>query len=703
MRVVRNHRRRVVSATGLLALMLGTPSAFALSAVTAWNDSALAEVRLSKLGPPIVARALAVANTCMYDAWTAYDASALPTAAKLQRRPSSERTEANKSKAISFAAYRCLVNLFPAGATRLAAAMVARGYDPNDTGTSLSTPQGIGNVAAGAVIAVRRNDGSNQYGDLRPGAYADPTYYVPRNVPMPFCLPTTVADCTPNAVDMLHWQPLINNVGVTQTYVAPHWENVTPFALSSAAQYDNHPLLAAGPNYLRGPANLAADMQQILLISSQLTPAQKLSVEYWADGPESELPPGHWILLAQFVSARDALTIDRDVKMFFALSNANHDAGIVAWHQKRRYEGVRPITPIRTLYKGAPILAWGGPGRSTEMFDGSKWTPYNPGSNLTPAFPGWLSGHGTFSGASAAVLRSFTGSDALGFTTVIPPNFGRVEPGVPSVATALTFPTFSVAASEAAMSRLYAGIHFNDDNQLGLQIGELVGLQAWDKARFLFQGGMSRIASSSASAAGASALSWTHSVDGTRIGRMLLVGVSGKDGNTAQSVTYKGLPLRRLSIQGSDWESNTAELWYLPNPPGGSGTVSVQMGWYTGVVAGAMTVQGVNLNAPFGTPRGNGGWGSAGCVTLANEPAQLAVSVFSTNGDASYAQAPSGFVTSWNAISDPPSFWNFLWTYVNVIGVGSIGPAAPMRDVCNYSSWSSYWSMVAVPLNPAYR
>jgi len=90
--------------------------------VTDWNNAALAEVRASRLGPPIVARALAIAHTCMYDAWAQYDAQAVATTVLRGslRQPASERNDTNKAKAISFAAYRCLVNLFPAGAARLA-------------------------------------------------------------------------------------------------------------------------------------------------------------------------------------------------------------------------------------------------------------------------------------------------------------------------------------------------------------------------------------------------------------------------------------------------------------------------------------------------------------------------------------------------------------------------------------------------------
>jgi hypothetical protein len=458
--------------------------------VVTWNEAALEEVRRGKMGPPVVARALAVAHTCIYDAWVPYDARAIASTVAIPRRPAAERTEAHKAAAVSFAAYRCLVNLFPAGAARLEAVMRSLGHDPLNTSTDPGTPQGIGNAAAAAVIADRRDDGSNQYGDLHPGAYSDDTQYSPSNLPMPFCLPATPGACPLNVANVFRWQPLINDVGVTQVFVAPHWGRVRPFALSSGAQFDQVASVADGPNYLQSPAAFQADVDEMLFYSRNLTPQQKLIVEYWADGPQSEFPPGHWSLFAQHVSRRDSHGIDRDVKMFFAMQNASMDAGIVAWHQKRRFDGVRPITAVRFFRQGVPLQAWGGPGRPITTIDGGKWSPYNPGSNLSPAFAGYVSGHSTFSASSAAVLRAFTGSDTLAFSTELPPNYGRVEPGVPLVPTTMRYATYSAAVEEAGLSRLYAGIHFADDNTDGQLLGNLTAQQAWAKAFTLFTGGL---------------------------------------------------------------------------------------------------------------------------------------------------------------------------------------------------------------------
>src|SRR5258708_24031062 len=139
------------AATFVASVLLA--SAASATAVSDWNNAALAEVRLSKAlrnGPPMVARALAIAHTCMFDAWAAYDPVAVgPVLGGNPREPPAERTDANKAKAISFAAYRCLLNLYPDDGSynvppaptpptpseRLRAVLVAHGYDPSEAPT----------------------------------------------------------------------------------------------------------------------------------------------------------------------------------------------------------------------------------------------------------------------------------------------------------------------------------------------------------------------------------------------------------------------------------------------------------------------------------------------------------------------------------------------------------------------------------------
>ncbi len=697
------HSLRAAGAALTLACLAQTASAQTTpTAVVTWNRAALQEVRLARQGPPIAARALAVAHTCIYDAWAPYDARAIASVARtIPRRPAAESTDANKTKAVTFAAYRCLVNLYPAGAARLEATLRAFGYDPLDVSTNLATPQGIGNAAAAAVIASRRNDGSNQYGDLAVGAYADYTGYAAVNALMPFCMPATTDTCATNATDATRWQPLTSNTGTLQRFIAPHWERVTPFALSAASQYDSRPETALGPRFLLGAAQLQADMDEILSVASTLDANKKLIVEYWADGPESELPPGHWGLFAQAVSARDRNSIDKDAKMFFAMHNASFDAGIVAWHLKRKWDGARPITAVRRLLGGRQTFAWGGPGLPLQWIDAGTWTPYNPGSNLSPAFPGWVSGHATFSAASAAVLRAFTGSDSFGFSTVIPANFGRVEPGVPAVPTTLSYATFTAAANDAAASRLYAGIHFGDDNSVGLVLGDLAGKQAWSKAQYFFDGGLFATSTSSASSAAASTLSWQHTVDSLS-NRLLVVGVAADNvNNTVQSVSYGSAALSRLGTQVNSTGGQRVEMWYLVGPASGTATVTVRMAKSNDVVAGATNFVGVNQQSPFGTFRAASATSSQACVTMANEPAPLVTTVQAVTGAVGAIRPGTGQLLRWIGVSNTTGNVNDPFDNSEVLAKGATYQAGPVASVCSGLDASGAWAMIGVPLKPA--
>lgn len=445
------------------------------NAVILWDDAALQAVRKTISGPTVVSRAIAVLHTSMFDAWAAYDATAVPTVMRRGwRRPAAERTDANKAQAVSFAAYRTLVDLFPATKTVFDTLMTQLGYDASNTTMDTGTPAGVGNAAAAAVLDFRHRDGSNQLGDLHPGAYSDYTGYQAVNTP------TTIVD--PN-----RWQPLFvtNSQGqlTTQVYTTPQWGLVIPFALTSGSA------LRPGPPARYPSAEYTSQAADLVAISAGLTDVQKVTAEYFADGPTSEFPPGHWALFAQFVSRRDGHTLDDDVKMFFALGNALLDAGISAWDAKLFYDSERPATAIHYLYAGQMIQAWAGPYQGTRTIRGEDWQPYQLSTVVTPPFPEFFSGHSVFSAAGAEVLTSFVGSDALGCSATIKKGTSIGEPGlVPTTDVTLTFPTFSEAANQAGMSRRYGGIHFAQGDLAGRSIGRVIGTAVWTKAKTYFDG-----------------------------------------------------------------------------------------------------------------------------------------------------------------------------------------------------------------------
>ena len=100
---------------------------------------------------------------------------------------------------------------------------------------------------------------------------------------------------------------------------------------------------------------------EVLKLSAELDDRTKTIAEYWADGPGTAAPPGHWNVIAQYVSRRDSHDLDRDVKLLFVLNNTMMDSGIAAWDVKRYYDSIRPISAIRFLYAGKQVQAWGGP------------------------------------------------------------------------------------------------------------------------------------------------------------------------------------------------------------------------------------------------------------------------------------------------------------------------------------------------------
>lgn len=473
----------------LVFLVFAAVSSYAAApnVVVLWNQAVLQGVRDSAQGPPMVARSLAIVHTCAYDAWAAYDKRAVGTQLGDElRRPKRERTLTNKSKAISFAAYRAAVDLFPGDKTSVFDPLMAQlGYDANDVSADMRTPSGIGNVACAAVLAFRHSDGSNQLGTLTKSGvpYADYTGYISVNRPS-----TVPVNDLSTVIDPNRWQPLTYFNGsktVTPGFVGAQWSKVVPFALTSADEF--LPFISRFGPALYGSSTFLQQAKDVVALSAGLTDEHKMIAEYWANGPHSELPPGHWDLFAQFVSARDHHTVDQDAKMFFALSNAIFDAGISCWAAKRTFDSVRPVTAIAFLFHGQQIQAWGGPGKGTVTIDGSQWIPYQPSTFPTPPFPEYISGHSTFSAAGAEILRLFTGSDDFGDSVTFAPGSSNTEPGLtPRQPVTLSWATFTAAANEAGISRRYGGIHFELGDLVGRATGRLLADQTWAKALTYF-------------------------------------------------------------------------------------------------------------------------------------------------------------------------------------------------------------------------
>ena len=275
----------------------------------------------------------------------------------------------------------------------------------------------------------------------------------------------------------------------------------------------------------------------------------RVLAEFWADGPSSETPPGHWNTIANHAS--DDMTsfriggtgpeVDRlewDVKLYFALNSAVFDAGCAAWSIKRYYNAWRPLSAIRycggkgqssdpslpsyhtnglplvpdlielvtdaTVASGRhdgltpgkiAVLSWPGqPEFPAEQTSGVRWIhaedwlPYQRKTFVTPGFPGYVSGHSTFSRAAAEALTGITGSKwfpgGLGSYTI---NSLGFEVG-PTRPVTLQWATYYDAADQVGLSRIWGGIHPPVDDFAGRFVGSRVGKNAWALVQKFFDG-----------------------------------------------------------------------------------------------------------------------------------------------------------------------------------------------------------------------
>jgi hypothetical protein len=434
----------------ICAIVLSLSSAvFAESIITEWNPIIINGVIRDRPAPTVGTHVMSSVFSAAYEAWSIYDATATGAyAGNTLDVPGG--TEGDQIEAISHAIYTTLVAFAPTNQATYENFMLGKGYVPG-----ASTENAIlGRAAAQAVIDFRVDDGSNQ-----PNGYMDTTGYMPRSA--------TIEDA---------WQPLLVGSNL-QKPLTPHWKNVIPFALKRADQY--RPPQPAAP----GSERWDNQIQQILDFSANLTDRHKAITEYWL--PLRGTPPMLLAGLTEQVSSLKGFGLEEDVKLFFAIHNAMFDAGIATWESKYHYDYVRPITAVRNI-GDVTANAWAGPGLGTQEILCSAFLPYQFATSPTPPFPEYTSGHSTFSSAWAEVMRSFTGSDYFGGSVTIDrlaiEDVDLTEPIL------LEWPTFTAAAEEAGISRLYGGIHFMDGNRNGLVAGTLVGATVWDKAKALFEG-----------------------------------------------------------------------------------------------------------------------------------------------------------------------------------------------------------------------
>lgn len=572
------------------------------SVARVWDEALLDAIRRDVPAPTVHARNLFHTSAAMWDAWAAYDPAA--EGYFVDDKLEADDVNAAREEAISFAAYRILLWRYSKAAglqetfDELVNTMESLCYRIDFTGTEGDSPAALGNRIAAAVIAFGMKDGS-----LEQQRYVDTTY-------RPVNAPLVVAEPNAAMTDPNRWQPLAlaqfvaqNGLpipGNVQRFVGPQWGHVQGFALPASPEGTP---IDPGPPPRLGEASDADFKQaaiQVIRYSSELDPNDGATIDvspgalgdntlgmndgdghdvnpatgspyapnvvargdftrvlaqFWADGPASETPPGHWNTIANEVSdapgfelriGGEGPEVDRlewDVKLYFALNGAVHDAAVAAWGVKGHYDSVRPISMIRYMGSrgqssdpdgpsfdpdGLPLVpglvaaiterssrpggpheeladhvgeiairAWRGnpldPATATSgagWILATDWVPYQLATFVTPAFAGYVSGHSTFSRAAAEVMTAFTGSayfpGGLSERTV-PAGTLAVDRG-PSEDVTLQWATYYDAADQAGLSRLFGGIHIAPDDLEGRTIGSICGKDAWALALSYFDG-----------------------------------------------------------------------------------------------------------------------------------------------------------------------------------------------------------------------
>lgn len=267
--------------------------------------------------------------------------------------------------------------------------------------------------------------------------------------------------------------------------------------------------------------------------------------EYWADGPSSETPPGHWFTLTNYVSTHPLLEkrwggqgpilddLEWDVRCYFAMGGGIHDAAISCWGTKGYWDYTRPIMAIRYMIDhgqssnpelpnfdpaGIPLLpgyielveegdplagennehvnkiklyTFRGPVAATGQDGvgwilGENWWTFQRRTFVTPPFPGYYSGHSTYSRTGAEVLTRITGTEyfpgGVGEFYAPQNQYLAASPG-PSVDVHLQWATYGDASDQCSLSRIYGGLHPPCDDIPGRRVGLLVAPEAFEKAQ----------------------------------------------------------------------------------------------------------------------------------------------------------------------------------------------------------------------------
>jgi hypothetical protein len=375
--------------------------------VLKWNEVVLQAVKAQSTPPPQAARHLAMAHIAVFDA-----VNSVTRTNRFFRFPGPAQGPTSAEAAAAVAAHRILVELYPRRIPSFDTALdeCLEGI-PDEEAKAAGVA--LGQAVAEKVLAWRRADGS-----------AHRVF-------------------TARAVEPGVWRPTPPGL---RSPLLPQWRYVTPFGGPLPGD-----LLPPAPPALTS-REYTVDFHEVKLLGSlhsrQRTAEQTLIAHFWNDGDGTVTPAGHWNRIAQEVSRQRGLTLAENARLFALLNICLADAAILCWECKFGHSLWRPITAIREADRD------GNPDTDPDP----TWTSLL----TTPPFPSYTSGHSSFSGAGAAALAYFFGTDAVPF---------RIgSDGVPGARR--SYDGFWAAAEEAGRSRIYGGIHYEFDNRGGLNSGK---------------------------------------------------------------------------------------------------------------------------------------------------------------------------------------------------------------------------------------
>lgn len=239
-----------------------------------------------------------------------------------------------------------------------------------------------------------------------------------------------------------YWKPT-STIAQQQAPLLPDWAKARTYAMPAPETCDLPPPL---PFSTEKDSVFYREALEVHDAGAHLDDEQKAIARFWSDDAMlSTTPPGHWIQIAFQVLDKEGAPIEQRVDLLARLGVATADAFIACWYTKFEFDVVRPVTYIRANID-------------------PTWTSLL----ITPPFPEYPSGHSTQSGAAAEVMTKFIGEN-YAFE-----DSAHIRDGLP----ARKFASFHAAAEEAALSRLFGGIHFRTAIERGLDQGRCVGAYA---------------------------------------------------------------------------------------------------------------------------------------------------------------------------------------------------------------------------------